>query len=71
MAPENFQFLLEQSKCFDLLEDLQRNGHQEIYQRVENLISTYLPISNDIEDNCYWFHLLNYFLSTLNFMFFQ
>ena len=21
-APENFQFLLEQSKCFDLLEDL-------------------------------------------------
>ena len=27
MAPANFQFLLEQSKCFDLLEDLQRNGH--------------------------------------------
>ena len=27
MAPVNFQFLLGQSKCFDLLEDLQRNGH--------------------------------------------
>ena len=40
---QSFKYLLETKECFNYLEDIQKSGNQSIVERVEEIISNYLP----------------------------